>query len=136
MTEKRFTYTYGDEDESVLYDNKMSTFYFIADTEENIEVFCDRLNWLVDENEQLKVKVDFYKYFQKDARELAKENGQLKARIQYLERKIQRERNIHVKEHEKWENEIIIENKKIKQQRDFYYARLQKIIKIANGDFE
>ena len=28
------------------------------------------------------------------------------------------------------------ENEKIKQQRDFYYARLQKIIKIADGDWE
>ena len=28
------------------------------------------------------------------------------------------------------------ECEKIKQQRDFYYARLQEIIRIANGDFE
>ena len=67
---------------------------------------------------------------------LHEENVKLQARIQYLERKIQRERNIHVKEHEKWENETITENEKIKQQRDFYYARLQKIIKVANGDVE
>jgi hypothetical protein len=33
-------------------------------------------------------------------------------------------------------NLLDCENEKIKQQRDFYYARLQKIIKIANGDFE
>ena len=64
------------------------------------------------------------------------ENEQLRARNKYLERKIQRERNIHVKEHEKWEEEIQKENEKIKQQRDFYYARLQKIIRIANGDLE
>ena len=30
----------------------------------------------------------------------------------------------------------IAKTEKIKQQRDFYYARLQKIIKIANGDVE
>lgn len=33
------------------------------------------------ENEQLKQKVDFYKYFQKDARELEKENEQLKVSV-------------------------------------------------------
>lgn len=68
--------------------------------------------------------------------ELNNENKRLRARNKYLERKIQRERNVHVKEHEKWEDEILTENEKIKQQRDFYYARLQKIIKVANGDFE
>jgi hypothetical protein len=50
--------------------------------------------------------------------------------------KIQRERNSTQKQYAKWENEAITENEKIKQQRDFYYARLQKIIKIANGDWE
>ena len=67
---------------------------------------------------------------------LNNENEQLKARIKHLERKIQRERASAMKQHEKWEKEAINENEKIKQQRDFYYARLQKIIKIANGDFE
>ena len=132
MGEERFTYEY-DEYAGNLFDNRMNTFYHIEDSDENIKVLCDRLNWLVKENKELKQKVDFYKYFQKDARELTKENEQLKARIQYLERKIQRERNSYMKQHEKWENEI---NEKIKQQRDFYYARLQKIIKIANGDLE
>ena len=32
--------------------------------------------------------------------------------------------------------EIAEENEKLKQQRDFYYERLQKIIKVANGDLE
>lgn len=68
--------------------------------------------------------------------ELIEENEQLKSRVDYLERKIQRERMSYQKQHEKWENETITENEKIKQQRDFYYARLQKIIKVANGDFE
>lgn len=68
--------------------------------------------------------------------ELNNENEHLRARIRYFERKIQRERTSHQKEHEKWEDEIVTENEKIKQQRDFYYARLQKIIKIANGDLE
>ena len=49
MTEKRFTYEYGN-----LFDNEMDTFYPIEDSDENIEVLCDRLNWLVEENEELK----------------------------------------------------------------------------------
>ena len=53
MTKKRFTYEY-DEYNGNLFDNKMHTFYHIEDSDENIEVFCDRLNWLVDENKQLK----------------------------------------------------------------------------------
>ena len=49
MTEKRFTYDNGN-----LFDNKMNTFYPIEDSDENIELLCDRLNWLVEENERLK----------------------------------------------------------------------------------
>ena len=33
-------------------------------------------------------------------------------------------------------NALKKENEKLEKQRDFYYARLQKIIKIANGDWE
>ena len=46
---KRFTYDNGN-----LFDNEMNTFYPIEDSDENIEVLCDRLNWLVEENEELK----------------------------------------------------------------------------------
>ena len=53
MTEKRFTYEY-DEYNGNLFDNKMNTFYHIEDSDENIKILCDRLNWLVEENEQLK----------------------------------------------------------------------------------
>ena len=45
---------------------------------------CNLLNQLNDENDQLKQKVDFYKYFQKDARELEKENEQLREEIKGL----------------------------------------------------
>lgn len=38
---------------------------------------------------------------------IAKENEQLKARIQYLEQKIQRERASAMKQHEKWEKELL-----------------------------
>ena len=57
MTAERFTYEY-DEYNGNLFDNKMNTFYHIEDSDENIEVLCDRLNWLVEENEQLKVRND------------------------------------------------------------------------------
>ena len=57
MTKKRFTYEY-DEYNGNLFDNKMDTFYHIEDSDENIEVLCDRLNWLVEENEQLKKRND------------------------------------------------------------------------------
>ena len=67
---------------------------------------------------------------------LNEENVKLRARNKYLATKIQRERASTMKQYEKWENEAITENEKIKQQRDFYYARLQKIIKVANGDGE
>lgn len=48
--------------------------------------------------------------------ELEKENKQLKARIEHLERKIQRERTSAMKQHEKWEKEIQKENEQLKQQ--------------------
>lgn len=46
------------------------------------------LNQLINENEQLKQKVDFYKYFQKDARELEKENEQLKQQFLKILKKL------------------------------------------------
>ena len=60
MTAKRFTYEY-DEYNGNLFDNKMNAFYHIEDSDENIEVLCDRLNWLVEENEQLKQQLHYLK---------------------------------------------------------------------------
>lgn len=69
MTKKRFTYEY-DEYNGNLFDNKMNTFYQIEDSDENIELFCDNLNSLVEENEQLREErqllyenIDFLKRF-------------------------------------------------------------------------
>lgn len=53
MTEKRFTYEY-DEYNGNLFDNEFNTFYHIEDSDENIELLCNRLNELVEENEQLR----------------------------------------------------------------------------------
>ena len=46
--------------------------------------------------------------------ELNDENEQLKSRVEYLERKIDRERTSYQKQHEKWEEEIQKENEHIK----------------------
>ena len=54
MTAKRFTYEYNGN----LFDNEMNTFYHIEDSDENIELLCNRLNLLVDENEELKKQID------------------------------------------------------------------------------
>ena len=45
------------------------------------DMMIEELNSFADENEQLKQKVDFYKHFQKDARELEKENEELKSEL-------------------------------------------------------
>ena len=56
MTTKRFTFEF-DNYNGRLFDNNYQTFYHIEDSEENIELLCNRLNLLVDENEQLKQKL-------------------------------------------------------------------------------
>jgi hypothetical protein len=110
MTEKRFTLKYIEEQHlsANLYDNGT----FISSIRIGAELIVELLNSLNDENVKLR------------------------ARNKYLATKIERERASAIKQHKKWENEAITENEKIKQQRDFYYARLQKIIRIANGDLE
>lgn len=67
----------------------------------------DLLNKLENENRQLRLELDTHKHPLWSTREA-----------------------------ERIVNELKQENEKLKQQRDFYYARLQKIIKIANGDVE
>ena len=47
--------------------------------------------------------------------ELNDENEQLKSRVEYLERKIDRERTSYQKQHEKWEEEIQKENEELKE---------------------
>ena len=67
----------------------------------------DLLNKLEEENRQLRLELDTHKHPLWSTREA-----------------------------ERIVNELKQENEKIKQQKDFYYARLQKIIKVANGDLE
>lgn len=88
MTEKRFTLKYIEEQHlsANLYDDKT----FIGSIGVGAELIVELLNSLNDENVKLK------------------------ARNKYLATKIQRERNSHIKEHEKWENEIQKENEQLK----------------------
>lgn len=79
MSEKRFTFFYERGNEVVFEDSgkRLSN-----------KQLVDLLNELDNENEQLKQKVDFYKYFQKDTRELEKENEYLQKQIQNYEQLI------------------------------------------------
>ena len=62
MTDKRFTINndmnFDDKVETYelncLVDNENQTFYFIADSIENVQLFIKRLNELNEENEQLR----------------------------------------------------------------------------------
>lgn len=121
-----------------IIDNKTGKIYYkgYAYYKSSKEI-CELLNKFNDENKQLKNRLKFFNELNKPYGVIIKENEQLKSKVEYLERKIDKERIAYCqKQHEKWKNESITENEKIKQQRDFYYARLQKIIKIANGDLE
>lgn len=79
---KRFTLKYINEQHisANLYDNGT----FIGSIGIGEELILEVLNYLSKENGELKQKVDFYKYFQKDARELEKENEQLKNEIERI----------------------------------------------------
>ena len=54
MTEKRFTQRLYETGERFLEDNETDCFYKIEDSFVNVELLCERLNKIVDENEQLK----------------------------------------------------------------------------------
>ena len=53
MTEKRFVYEY-DEYCGTVFDTQFNTFHHMEDSEENIELFCRRLNKIHEENQHLK----------------------------------------------------------------------------------
>ena len=69
MTAKRFTIdndmNFNNKVETYelncIRDNENQTFYFIADSIENVQLFVKRLNELNEENEQLKKDVDYWK---------------------------------------------------------------------------
>lgn len=120
MTEnKRFEYVkpvVAFAKSGVIDNLKRNTFDFTEDT------VIDILNELADENEQLKkeledalLDVKIYKNANATFDNVYQENNKLKSRIEYLERKIRRERISAMKEHEKWEKEIRKENEQLKQ---------------------
>ena len=57
--------------------------------------------------------------------DVKKENEQLKSRVEYLERKIDRERTSYQKQHEKWEEEIQKENEQLKSKNRGLQSELQ-----------
>ena len=54
MSEKRFAQRLYETGEHFLEDNETDCFYEVNDNYVHIEVLCERLNKIVDENEQLK----------------------------------------------------------------------------------
>lgn len=77
---------YGYPLKRVLIDNQTGETYDevgkLVGLLNELETKCHKLE---KENEELKQKIDFYKYFQKDARELEKENEQLQKDVENLQ---------------------------------------------------
>ncbi len=92
---KRFTYEYDDYNGN-LFDNNHNTFYHIEDSEENISILCNRLNKIVDENEQLRKLTNIKNTNAKDLVDVLNDQEQAKwekqKHIVHLEHKIHRMR--------------------------------------------
>ena len=61
MSEKRFTIEKIFKEYPKLRDNETECFYHLVDNERNAEIFCERLNNLVEENEQLRKENEAWK---------------------------------------------------------------------------
>ena len=135
---KRFEYRYNcDEDgsEFEIIDTNKDEYYPMIETNETVvKALVNLLNELNNENEQLKSKnrglQSELQIFKEDAthsnlqiNKLADENEQLKSRVEYLERKIDRERTSYQKQHEKWEEEI---QKEINQELSNIVSAIEK----------
>ena len=134
MTEKRFTYEYGN-----LFDNEMNTFYPIEDSDENIEVLCDRLNWLVEENEQLKnmVRHSYVEHkrcvnnYVDKIKEVEKENEKLKSKNRGLQSELQifkedvTHSNLQI-------NKLADENEELKHQNELLSDELEQCKAVIN----
>ena len=98
MTEKRFIYCFeGIEDKW----ETVEEYKYTPCTKDGFQDLCVMLNELNDENEELK------------------------SRVEYLERKIDRERTSYQKQHEKWEEEIQKENEQLKSKNRGLQSELQ-----------
>jgi uncharacterized protein YhaN len=127
MTEKRFTYGNSDKGIALTDELKCEHYYWLSS--EDCKDIVDLLNELHEEIEYLKplanenthyiadMEDDIITFKQK-IEKLEKENEQLKARIGYLERKIQRERNSTQKQYEKWEKEAETKIKELSEENE------------------
>lgn len=89
MNNKRFKVCIDGNNGVGLFDNSAKLLFIKFSNKEDalsckdsLKHHCNLMNGLHDENERLKQKVDFYKYFQKDARELEKENERLRLELE------------------------------------------------------
>ena len=103
MTENRFTLKKFLSNEYGLLDDEKEIAYV---SHKSAFTICDLLNCLNDENEQLK------------------------ARIEYLERKIQRERNSTQKQYEKWEKEALEKINKLEKENAFLTVEVEALKQI------
>ena len=96
MSEKRFIVDSDFVEYPKLVDTHTNCFYHIADDIRNVEIFCERLNKLIEGNEQLRYDNFMFKgvieTFQKVAiserKKLEKENEQLKKELKWKREEI------------------------------------------------
>lgn len=58
MMSERFVVFVESKDTCQLYDEETHCFYEIHDSARNVDILCERLNGLVEENERLKQKLE------------------------------------------------------------------------------
>ncbi len=134
MAEKRFTIDETTSD-IIICDNGEMTYW--ADNYDDIRDMVELLNGLNDENEQLKkeledalLDVKIYKNANATFDNVYQENEKLKSRIEYLERKIERERNATNKQYEKWEREALEKINKLEKENAFLTVEVEALRQI------
>lgn len=130
MTDKRFTSDYnGDE-------HLLTHFLNNGKPMTKGEVL-NHLNEVEEENEELKkeledalLDVKIYKNANTTFYNVYQENEKLKSRIEYLERKIERERNATNKQYEKWEKEALEKINKLEKENAFLTVEVEALKQI------
>ena len=143
MTEKRFTINndmnFNNKVETYelncVRDNDNKTFYFIADSIENVQLFVKRLNELHEKNRELQRHLDVMRSGaltdDKRIKELYDENKHLQQRNKRLEEKIQRERVSFTKTHERWSKEAEDKIKELSEENERLRRCINEIYTIA-----
>ena len=109
MTEKRF--------KVAIYDDKAINGFAVLDLQKpNSSKRLEYENVYIGSKAGCEIVCNF-------GNSLADENEQLKSRVEYLERKIDRERTSYQKQHEKWEEEI---KKEINQELSNIISAIEK----------